>query len=260
MACRSDQSLVRFRDKFMPANPHDQNHVGVQFRNLILSALSEPCLSKLAPHLQSMELPQGSVLVQTDRPNQWIYLLEHGMCSMTSLNAAGTPVEVGIIGREGIVGVHSLLGQPKTQMRLIMQGAGAGLRVRADAMRSLLDEFDELLLPLHTFLYVLLEQTTQLILCNRLHSLESRLARWLLMTSDFMETSALRLTQEYLAEMLGVGRPAVTIAAGVLQRAGIIVYSRGFIEIVDRSLLRQGSCECYAIIQGTYSRVYPSLF
>jgi CRP-like cAMP-binding protein len=244
----------------MNGNSHDNNAVGSAFRNLTLSALPETCLVKLTPHLQPIDLPQGSVLITPERSIQWIYFLEHGMCSMTNLNAAGTPVEVGIIGREGLIGAPMLLGQPRTLNRMIMQGAGSGFRARADSMRSFLAETPELLAPLHNFVYALLEQTTQLVLCNRLHSLESRLARWLLMTSDFMESRSLRLTQEYLAEMLGVGRPAVTIAAGTLQRAGILVYSRGLIEIANRELLTASACECYRIIRDTYKRVYPELF
>lgn len=245
----------------MLGNSNGNNSVEVAtFRNLTLSALPEACIARLMQHLQPIDLPQGSVLISPERSIQWVYFLEYGMCSMTNLNAAGTPVEVGIIGREGVIGAPMLLGQSRTLNRMIMQGAGNGFRARADSMRAFLLENPELLDPLHNFVYALLEQTTQLVLCNRLHSLESRLARWLLMTSDFMESRSLRLTQEYLAEMLGVGRPAVTIAAGTLQRAGILIYSRGLIEIADKAQLAASACECYRIICDTYKRVYPELF
>ena len=207
-----------------------------------------------------MDLPQASLLIKSDRDIQWVYFLDRGMASMTSLDLAGAPVEVGIIGREGMVGVQAVLGQNRTQNTIVMQGAGEGWRIRADILRESFHAHPDAFKPLHTFLYALLEQTTQLVLCNRLHDLEGRLARWLMMTSDFMETRILHLTQEFLAEMLGVGRPAVTIAAGILQRGGLIMYSRGQVEIVQRDQLRQVACECYGIIRNSYHRVYPSLY
>lgn len=244
----------------MQTNGFEQDLLKVPLRNRMLAALSKPLLEKLAPHLTRIDLPQGFLLVKSERDIQWIYFLERGMASMNSLDLAGTPVEVGIIGREGLIGVQALLGQTQTQNKTVMQGAGEGYRIRAEYLREQLLLNGELLQPLHTFLFALLEQTTQLILCNRLHELEARLARWLLMTSDFMETRTIHLTQEFLAEMLGVGRPAVTIAAGVLQRAGLIGYSRGLVEVVDREKLRLVACECYEVITQSYRRVYPNLY
>ncbi len=229
-------------------------------RNRTLASLSNLASEKLMPLLSRVELPQGYLLVKSEREIQWVYFLERGMASMSSMDLQGTPVEVGIVGREGIVGAQALLGQSNTQNTTMMQGAGEGWRVRADAVRAIWSKDEDLLKSLHTFVYALLEQTTQLVLCNRLHDLESRLARWLLMASDFMETPVLHLTQEFLAEMLGVGRPAVTIAAGTLQRAGLIVYSRGLVEIVDRAQLKETSCECYETILQTYRKVYPNLY
>ena len=230
------------------------------FRNLTLAALSPAFLAKIESSLAPVNLTQGYLLVKSETESQWVYFLERGMASMNSLDFAGTPVEVGIIGREGIVGVHALLGHAMTQNAIVMQGAGAGYRIRAETLREHMAQNPDMLAPLHTFLYALLEQTTQLVLCNRLHELESRLARWLLMTSDFMETRTLHLTQEFLAEMLGVGRPAVTIAAGILQRAGMIMYSRGQVELVALDKLQSVACDCYKIIHQSYARVYPELY
>ena len=229
-------------------------------RNLMLAGLSRSMLDKLAPHLTPFDLPQGTVLIKPDRPIQWVYLLERGMASMNSMDRRGTPIEVGIIGREGIVGVQAWLGHAQTPNAVVMQGAGSGARIRADIMRECMATDVDLTRAVHTFVYAILEQTTQLVLCNRLHELEPRLARWLLMTCDMIESTTLRLTQEFLAEMLGVGRPAVTIAAGILQRAGAIVYSRGLVEIVNRKQLQEIACECYGIIRRAYTRVYPELF
>ncbi len=228
-------------------------------RNLTLASLPKTLYDKLSPQLLHVDLPQGLLLVKSEREIQWIYFLERGMASMNSMDIEGTPVEVGIIGREGIVGVQALLGQRTTQNMTVMQGAGEGFRIRADYMRDQCSHNEIMLQAMHTFVFALLEQTTQLILCNRLHDLEARLARWLLMCSDFMETSVLHLTQEYLAEMLGVGRPAVTIAAGILQRSGLIVYSRGVVEIRKRDQLEEVACACYGTILGAYRKLYPTL-
>ena len=244
----------------MHADGYDGILEAISSRNFILSHLPPLVLDKLAPHLQHLDLPQGTVLVHSEEATHWVYFVERGMASVDSADLSGTPVEVGIIGREGIVGVHALLGQPRTRNSVVMQGAGEGYRVRAELLRDLLPLHGALLAMFHTFLYALLEQTTQLVLCNRLHELESRLARWLLMASDFMETRTLRLTQEFLSEMLGVGRPAVSIAAGILQRRGLIVYSRGQIEIRDREQLEKVACECYGVIRQAYHRVYPDLY
>ena len=229
-------------------------------RNAILCALSAGTLEKLSHHLSPIDLPQDFLLVKAESHITWIYFLERGMASVTSMDAQGSPIEVGIIGREGLVGIQALLGQQVTQNTVAMQGAGHGHRVRADFLREQCLRNEDLLLALHIFTYALLEQTTQLVMCNSLHGVEARLARWLLMSSDFMETKNLHLTQEFLAEMLGVGRPAVTIAAGILQRSGLIVYSRGLIEITDRPRLEEVACECYTIIRATYHRTYPAIY
>ena len=232
---------------------------GILPRNATLASLSPGTLEKISHQLSPVDLPQGFLLVKSEGQITWIYFLERGMASITSMDTQGMPVEVGIVGREGIVGIHALLGQYTTQNKIAMQGSGHGHRVRADFLREQCLRNEDLLLALHTFTYALLEQTTQLVMCNRLHELEARLARWLLMSSDFMETATLHLTQEFLAEMLGVGRPAVTIAAGILQRSGLIVYSRGNIEIIDRSKLQEVACECYHAIRATYRKVYPAI-
>ncbi len=244
----------------MHMNELDRGLTQAALRNRTLVELAEPTFEKLAPHLQRVDLPQGMLLVKSDRDIHWIYFPERGMGSMSSVDLEGTQVEVGIIGREGMIGVQALLGQPQTRTTVIMQGAGDGYRIRVEVFKEQLAQDSGLQRHLHAFLYALLEQTTQLILCNRLHELESRLARWLLMASDCMETRSIHLTQEFLAEMLGVGRPAVTITAGILQRRGLIMYRRGLVEIVDREKLQKAACECYGIIRQTYQKVYPGLY
>ena len=141
-----------------------------------------------------------------------------------------------------------------------MQGAGSGYRIRASILRELFTRNAPLQQLVHDFLYVQMTQATQLIVCNRVHEVEARLARWLLMAAGLMETSNINLTQEFLSQMLGTRRSTVTVAAGALQRSGMIGYSRGRVEIADRSLLEGASCECFSIIRDMYLRIYPSLY
>ncbi len=228
--------------------------------NRILTNAPKETLDKLTPHLVWCDLPRGTFLIESNHNARWLYFLENGMASVSNSDLSGTPVEVGIIGREGIVGVHMLLGQRQTQNSTQMQVGGDGYRIAADVLnQQFLLEDQPFARLVHTFLYAQLEQTTQLVLCNRLHELEARLARWLLMTSDITGSRTLNLTQEFLAEMLGVGRPSVTISAGILQRSGAISYSRGLVELVDLALLQNASCECYRVIRDLNKRAYPKV-
>ncbi len=227
-------------------------------RNRFLASLPQDVMERLAPFLSKVNLPHSARLVEPNQGNRWVYFPERGMASVTSADRSGTSVEVGTIGREGIVGAHALLGPRRTQNTTLMRVPGDAYRLPVDVLAPMLLDSPSLSRALHTFLYVLLEQTTQLVLCNRLHELEARLARWLLMTCDVVESRTLNLTQEFLAEMLGVGRPTVTISAGILQRAGAISYSRGLVEVVNPELLKQSACECYTVIREAYKRAYPS--
>ena len=232
--------------------------LGKKTRNRVLAALSPALLDRLQAHLSSVDLPQGVVLVQPNVPIEWLYFLDRGMASVTSTDRSGTIVEVGIIGREGLIGVQALIGQSRTDTTVVMQGSGDGLSIRASVFKQLV--FDrESPAVLYPFLFALLEQTMQLVLCNRLHSLEARLARWLLMASDVLESSTLALTQEFLAQMLGSSRPGVTLSAGNLQRIGLIVYNRGHVHILQREQLEAIACECYPAIRRAYAEAYPAV-
>ncbi len=236
-----------------------EQRVALSTRNLTLNTLPKPLLEELAPSFMRVDLPLGTVLIKPERASPWVYFLNRGMASVSNLDAGGTPLEVGIIGREGMVGVQALLGHRQTRNAVLMQGSGDGLRIRAELLREHLLTNPQALQAMHTFVFSFMEQSSQLILCNRLHSLENRLARWLLSAGDAMEGPRLQLTQEFLAEMLGVGRPAVTIAAGILQRSGLILYSRGHVELLNRDGLKSIACECYGSIRATYAGCYPGL-
>jgi len=230
------------------------------FRNFTLARAPKSLLDELSPHLFRVDLPQSMSLVKPLQPIAWIYFLEQGMASITGATEQGEAVEVGVIGREGLVGVSALLGQPQAQNTILMQGSGTGYRIRASTLREYFLKSAPLQQLVHDFLYAQMAQATQLIVCNRVHEVEARLARWLLMAAGLMETSNINLTQEFLSQLLGTRRSTVTVAAGALQRAGMIGYSRGRVEIVNRELLEGASCECFSIIRDMYLRLYPSLY
>jgi CRP-like cAMP-binding protein len=229
-------------------------------RNFTLDRLPKSLMDELAPHLFRVELPQSTYLLKPLQPITWIYFLEQGMASITGATEQGEAVEVGVIGREGLIGVSALLGQPQGQNTMIMQGSGHGYKIRASVLREYFLKSAPLQQLVHDFLYVQMTQATQLIVCNRVHEVESRLARWLLMAAGLMETTNINLTQEFLSQMLGTRRSTVTVAAGALQRSGMIGYSRGRVEILNRELLESASCECYSIIRDIYLRIYPTLY
>jgi len=193
-------------------------------------------------------------LSEPNEPIEYIYFLNSGLISTDALTEKGESVEVGVIGREGFAGLPALFGQPQMSHSVLMQGIGEGLRIRSSLMR---EQFMKAgycsvwCIPL----LMQLAQTAQSVLCNRMHEVDARLARWLLTSADRMESEALNLTQEFLAQMLGVQRSTVTVAAGDLQRAGLIGYSRGKIHILDRSKLIKTACECYRIVTSSYQRV-----
>jgi CRP-like cAMP-binding protein len=177
------------------------------------------------------------------------------LISTDALTEKGESVEVGVIGREGFAGLPALLDQPQMSHSVMMQGVGEGLRIRSSILRDQFAKGGMLQRLVHTFAYLQLVQVSQSVLCNRMHEVDARLARWLLTSADRMESESLNLTQEFLAQMLGVQRSTVTVAAGDLQRAGMIGYSRGKIHILDRVKLTGTACECYQIVSSSYQRV-----
>jgi CRP-like cAMP-binding protein len=229
-------------------------------RNFTLQSLTPDTLALLLPHIEPVDLPHGFVMVGALEPIRWAYFITRGMASIGCMDAEETNVEVGVIGREGIIGLQSLLGNFSSLTSINMQSDGEGFRVYPEVLQRLFRTQPDLVRAVNRFTHAMLEQTSRLVLCNRLHGLENRLARWLLMTSDCLESPHLQLTQEYLAEMLGTARPGITLAAGSLQRGGSIVYSRGRVEIRSRELLQQASCECYRSIRSVYKMLYPELY
>jgi CRP-like cAMP-binding protein len=236
-----------------------QNHVMPESlprpRNLILAQLPDAEYDTLAKSLVPMELPLHMRLSEPNEPIEYVYFLNSGLISTDALTEKGESVEVGVIGREGFAGLPALLDQPQMSHSVLMQGTGEGFRIRSSILREQFVKGGMLQRMVHTFAYLQLVQVTQSVLCNRMHEVDARLARWLLTSADRMESESLNLTQEFLAQMLGVQRSTVTVAAGELQRAGLIGYSRGKIHILDRMRLAATACECYRIVSASYRRV-----
>lgn len=224
-------------------------------RNAILSQLPDAEYAALARHMLAVDLPLKKPLSEPNQPIEYIYFLNSGLISTDATTRDGESVEVGVIGREGFSGLPALLNQPQMSHVVVIQGIGDGFRIRASIVRKEFLKGGMLQRLVHSFAYLQLVQMTQSVLCNRLHHVEGRLARWLLTSADRMESESLNLTHEFLAQMLGVQRSTVTVAAGEMQRAGLIGYSRGKVEILDRKRLTVLACECYGIVTSSYERM-----
>jgi CRP-like cAMP-binding protein len=224
-------------------------------RNIILSQIPEAEYAALAKFLVAVDLPLGQKLSDPNEPIEYVYFLNSGLISTDALTTKGESVEVGVIGREGFSGLPALLDQPQMSHAVVIQGVGDGLRIRSSIVREEFLKGGVFQQLIHAFTYLQLVQVTQSVLCNRMHEVEARLARWLLTSADRMESEELNLTQEFLAQMLGVQRSTVTVAASAMQRAGLIGYTRGKIQILDRYQLTKVACECYGIVCESYDRI-----
>lgn len=226
-------------------------------RNRILAALPPAELNRVAAALEPFELPVNQVLYETNSPISHVYFPTSGCVSMVNVLADGA-VEVGTIGFEGWAGLPLLLGDDRMPSRAFVQLTGTSYRMDADAFHKSLARNPVYVRLLNRHSLALFNQAAQSVACNRLHTLESRCARWLLMTHDRMRFEPFTLTHEFLSYMLGVHRPAVTLAAGVLQRAGLIRYTRGRVTVLDRTGLESVSCACYDITRRNYARLVGS--
>lgn len=220
------------------------------FRNRVLAALPKAELSRLQPHLSRITLKQGLTLLDGAAP--YGYFVESGIASVVVSTENGNTVEVGIVGMDGVVGIPILLGTERTPGRTFVQIAGYGFRIPADILKTQFERDGELRRHISRYLQGFLVQTAQTAACNRLHNIEERLARWLLACRDRMESDELRLTQDFLGQMLGAPRTTVTLAAGLLHRAGLIDHVRGVVTIRNRAKLESTACECYRIVRDEF--------
>lgn len=236
--------LVNSAPKPPPADG-DGNHI----HNEILLSLSAQDRESLLPKLELVRLKTHHVLHEPGDTLKSAYFCNTGLVSVLSVFEDGKSVEVGLIGKEGFVGLPLVAGFRTAATRAIAQIDASAFRVDGKTLMAVLVECPKLERKLQRFSQIMAMQVTQIAACNRLHEVEERLARWLLMSADRIGSNSLPLTQEFLAQMLGTRRSSVTVAAGILQKAGLIAHSRGDVKIIDRPLLEEAACECYGIMR-----------
>jgi CRP-like cAMP-binding protein len=229
--------------------PPRTDRAGKPIRNTMLLEIPEDEFSAVRALLEPQEMPRYRLIYDQGERIQHAYFPNGGMISLVVVAEDGRSVEVGITGNEGVVGVPLAFGFEFAPTRAISQLPGGGLSIASDALRDVFPRCPTLRQMIERYVLMQQLQVSQLAACNRLHDMEQRLARWLLMCQDKINSEMLPLTHEFLAQMLGAGRPTVTIAAGVLERAGLIENSRGRVKIVNRKRLEEAACECYGVIQ-----------
>ncbi len=229
--------------------------VVASYNNRLLASLPPPEIKRLAPHLVPVTLAVNHTLHDAGQTVDTVFFLEQGICSIVASMESGNTIEVGITGRDGLVGTSAILGTGRAMNRSYMQLAGHGFRVKAKVLKDQAEQSPELRSCLLRGVQGQMVQTAQTAACNRVHEVEERLARWLLMCHDRMQADYLPVTHEFLGMMLGTRRTTVTVAAGMLQKAGLIAYSRGHVTIENRSGLNEVACECYQVVHQEYVRL-----
>ena len=225
--------------------------------NQLLAALPAAEWQRWLPQLEWVEMPLGQVLYESGTTLSHVYFPLTAIVSLLYVMENGASAEIAVVGNEGIVGISLFMGGESTPSRAVVQSAGHGFRLNAQTMK---DEFNRAGPVLHLLLrytQALITQMAQTAVCNRHHSLDQQLCRWLLLSLDRLQGNDLVMTQELIANMLGVRREGVTEAALKLQKVGLISYARGHISVLDRAGLEQRTCECYAVVKKEYDRLLP---
>ncbi|MBK1641205.1 Crp/Fnr family transcriptional regulator [Chromatium okenii] len=226
-------------------------------KNHLLAALPDAEWQRWKPQLEQVEMPLGLVLSESGRSLTHVYFPITAIVSLLYVMENGASAEIAVVGKEGIVGISLFMGGGTTPSRAVVQSAGIGVRLKA---RMMLDEFNRAGPVMHLLLRYtqsLITQMAQTAACNRHHTLDQQLCRWLLLSLDRLEGNELVMTQELIANMLGVRREGVTEAALKLQESGLIRYARGHITVLDRAGLEKRSCECYAVVKKESDRLLP---
>jgi CRP-like cAMP-binding protein len=234
---------------YAPPTAGRADREGNPLRNYVLTQIPEFEFGQLQPHLEFVDLTYHQNLINSNGEVEYAYFLNRGMISLVVTTSDGRSVEVGVVGKEGAVGTSLVVDLKRSPYRAVVQIPGDGVRVHARVIDELRDSLPEFELLLNRYASVQGLQVAQLAACNRLHEIEQRLARWMLMCHDRIESDLLPMTHEFFAQMLGAGRPSVTLAAGALQKAGIIRYTRGKVTILNRQDLEDAACECYRVIR-----------
>ena len=217
--------------------------------NRILAALPEGAFNRLVPRMKAVRLNLNDVLYLPTERIDYVYFLTDGIVSLLTILEDGTTIEAAVVGSEGMVGLSVIMGVDKASNEALVQASGHALRMRATDLRATFNNERGLRDWLMRYLHVLLTTVTQNAACNRMHTVEERLARWLLLTHDRVGKNEFVFTQEFMSHMLGVRRAGVSVAANTLRRAGLIDYQRGGITVLNRPGLEDASCECYRTIE-----------
>jgi CRP-like cAMP-binding protein len=225
--------------------------------NDLLAALPDGEWARWLPQLEPAEMPLGKVLYESGSRLTDVYFPTTSIVSLLYVMEDGASAEIAVVGHEGIVGISLFMGGESTPSRAVVQSAGQAFRLKANLMMREFDRAGPVLHLLLRYTQALITQMAQTAVCNRHHSLDQQLCRWLLLSLDRLPSGELVMTQELIANMLGVRREGVTEAAGHLQQAGLIQYRRGHITVLDRKRLEQRACECYAVVKKEYGRLLP---
>jgi CRP-like cAMP-binding protein len=226
--------------------------------NRLLAALSAAERAPWLPQLEAVDMPLGKVLYESGGKLTHVYFPTTSIVSLLYVMENGASAEIAVVGNDGIVGISLFMGGESTPSRAVVQSGGAGFRLRANILMQEFNRAGPVLHLLLRYTQALITQMAQTAVCNRHHSLDQQLCRWLLLSLDRLQSNQLMMTQELIANMLGVRREGVTEAAGRLHRAGIINYQRGHITVIDREQLERRTCECYAVVKKEYDRLLPA--
>ena len=226
-------------------------------QNRLLTSLPAEVQERLAPHLELVELPLGMVLYESGNIMRHVYFPTDAIVSLLYVTENGASAEISVVGNDGVIGVALFLGGESTTGRALVQSAGSAYRLLGKRFKEECNRHGDMMQLMMRYSQALITQMAQTAVCNRHHSIDQQLCRWLLLSLDRLPGSKLVMTQELIANMLGVRREGVTEAAGKLDRLGVIDYSRGRITVVDRPMLESLSCECYAVVKTETDRLLP---
>ncbi len=227
-------------------------------KNHLLQSLSIETQNRLAPSLKLISMPLGMVLYESGDSLSYVYFPTDSIVSFLYVMENGSSAEISIIGNDGFVGASVFLGGESTINRAVVQSAGFAYQLAKDQFKEEFNRYGDMMILMLRHTQALITQMAQTAVCNRHHTIKQQLCRWLLLSLDRLPSNELNMTQELISNMLGVRREGVTEAAGKLQRLGAIKYNRGCITVLDRNLLEQHSCECYAVVKKEIDRLFPN--
>jgi CRP-like cAMP-binding protein len=225
--------------------------------NYLLASLPDDARARILPHLESVTLPLGRVIYEPGGRQRYVYFPTDAIVSLLYVMESGASAEISVVGKEGLIGIALFMGGGSTPSRAIVQSAGHGYRLLGSRLKDEFDRHGPFLIALLRYTQALITQMAQTAVCNRHHSVDQQLCRWLLLSLDRLPSNQLTMTQELIANMLGVRREGVTEAAGKLQKQGAIEYRRGRITVLDRPRLEALCCECYAVVKRETDRLLP---